>query len=208
MVTEETLVECVVHQDTNPECSIEESTNSDGNPGNKVMIIKGFEGHATKQSGEVLNIGVVNIKNPISLKPMPGFRVSTLDGSKNYLNRSEDLTFTMTQIFTHSSPGDSSVQLFGDTAKDRQGSYKCYFKTTIIIPRGGYLTLTLPDEVQYDSIDAISIVEPSYFSADVKIEKGESAKELIFKNSFSDNYLAAGSPISFTLTYLKNPTEP
>ena len=48
MVTDETLVECVVHQDTNPECTIEESTNSDGNPGNKVMIIKGFEGHATK----------------------------------------------------------------------------------------------------------------------------------------------------------------
>ena len=62
------------------------------------------------------------------------------------------------------------MKLFGDTAKDRQGSYKCTFKTTIPIPRGGYLTLTLPDEVKYESIDAISIVEPSHFSADVKIE--------------------------------------
>lgn len=54
----------------------------------------------------------------------------------------------MTNLFTHQAPGGSSVLLRGDTAPERLGSYFCIFKTTLPIPKGGYISLTLPKEIE------------------------------------------------------------
>ena len=50
----------------------------------------------------------------------------------------------MTKVFSHTSSGESSITVIGDTAPERLGTYVCTFKTTLPIPRGGYLKMTLP----------------------------------------------------------------
>ena len=89
------------------------------------MILNGFQGTGGVKAGGVLNIAVENVKNPISLKPKTGFRVTTLDANGNPINASKELTLTMNNVFAHTSIGDSLVKLSGDTAPERLGSYIC-----------------------------------------------------------------------------------
>lgn len=120
------------------------------------MILEGFKGVGGVQAGSDLNIPVASINNPISLRPRTGFKVTTMDADGNAINVTNDLTLTMTEVFTHLSAGESSVLLRGDTAPARLGSYVCQFKTTLPIPVGGYITLTLPQQIVLDAQQQLS----------------------------------------------------
>ena len=51
----------------------------------------------------------------------------------------------------------------------------------------------------------MKIVDASHFAPGVKLERGESPNELVFKDAFTEDYIAARSLIAFTLNYIKNP---
>ena len=81
------------------------------------------------------------------MKPKSGFQVIIKDADGVALTESETLTLTMTSVFNHSSTGESAVKLHGDTAPGRLGSYIFQFKTTLPIPRGGSMVISLPSEL-------------------------------------------------------------
>ena len=203
MINDQILESCEVHADTEPTCEITSDASGD-----KVMILNGFQGTGGVKAGGVLNIAVKNVKNPISLKPKTGFRVTTLDANGNPINASKELTLTMNNVFAHTSIGESLVKLSGDTAPERLGSYICQFKTTLPVPKGGYITLTLPKEILLDDLSKIQIAGATHFSQSVALKKGTNTGNIVFKDAFREQYVAPGSAISFTLNYLKNPKQP
>lgn len=136
------------------------------------MIINGFKSVGPVNAGEIINIDLVNIRNPYSLAPKVGFQVSTKNAIGEVLNVSDEMSLTMTKVYTQASASESSVRLSGDTAPERLGSYICTFKTTLPVPRGGSLRLTLPKEIVIENLSEVRILNANIFSNKVSIQKG------------------------------------
>ena len=99
------------------------------------------------------------------MKPRPGIQISTLAVDGRVLNISPQLSLRMSKVFRQESPEGSSVLLRGDTAPGRPGSYVFTFKTTLPIPRGGYLVVLLPNDIRIRSdVSEIEILGANHFA--------------------------------------------
>ena len=86
------------------------------------------------------------------------------------------------------------------------------FKTSLPVPRGGQLRLTLPNEINLPGgggINSVRVTRASNMQSgsSVSLTTGVSSKIIVFSNGFSSTYVTEGISISFTLQHLQNPID-
>ena len=115
----------------------------------------------------------------------------------------------MTSVYEQESIGESSVDLTGDTAPSREGTYAFDFETTLPIPIGGSLRLKLPSEIDLPEggLSSVRVTSTSNMSSNVSLSTGTSSREIIFNNAFSSIFVDAEETVQFSLEYLRNPTD-
>lgn len=209
MVGSSFTTSCETFSPNVPSCSIILDTSTNGAL-DSVRITNAFANSGSVSSGTIISIKITNVRNPSTLQRRSGFEVNTLSADGYKINTCSGLTLTIQSAFTQTNQATSTISLISDTAPGRDGTYVFTFETTLPIPEGGSLQLTIPSEVNLPSagLSSITVSNTSNLSNSLSLSAGTSYRVIVFNNGFNSNYLTGGSKISFTLEYLTNPFKP